>query len=112
MLEETDYTPPLIKSVKASDPLTVVLQYKRPAPNQLQVLSTPTAGAIYDPKLVEEHGGVKKATPNTWLASHSAGYGPYLLKSYQANHQTGARSEPQLLRTAEDEEDHSQLHPR
>jgi peptide/nickel transport system substrate-binding protein len=87
VLEETDYTPPLIKSVKATGPLTVVFQYKRPAPNQLQVLSTPTAGAIYDPKLVEEHGGVKKTTPNEWLASHDAGYGPYRLKSYSANHQ-------------------------
>lgn len=97
VLEETDYTPPLIKSVKASGPLTVVFQYKRPAPNQLQVLSTPTAGAIYDPKLVEEHGGVKKATPNAWLASHSAGYGPYILKSYQANHQLVLEANPNFF---------------
>jgi len=48
VLEETDYTPPLITSVKATGPLTVVFQYKRPAPNQLQVLSTPTAGALAD----------------------------------------------------------------
>ena len=97
VLEETDYTPPLIKSVKATGPLTVVFQYKRPAPNQLQVLSTPTAGAIYDPKLVEEHGGVKKATPNAWLASHDAGYGPYLLKSYQANHQLVLEANPNFF---------------
>jgi peptide/nickel transport system substrate-binding protein len=94
VLEETDYTPPLIKSVKATGPLTVVFQYKRPAPNQLQVLSTPTAGAIYDPKLVEEHGGVKKATPNEWLASHSAGYGPYEIKSYSASHQLVLEANP------------------
>ncbi|MHB8243161.1 MAG: ABC transporter substrate-binding protein [Solirubrobacteraceae bacterium] len=94
VLEETDYTPPLIKSVKATGPLTVVFQYKRPAPNQLQVLSTPTAGAIYDPKLVEEHGGVKKATPNEWLASHDAGYGPYLMKSYSPNHQLVLEANP------------------
>ena len=97
VLEETDYTPPLIKSVKATGPLTVVFQYKRPAPNQLQVLSTPTAGAIYDPKLVEAHGGVKKATPNEWLASHSAGYGPYLIKSYQANHQLVLEANPNFF---------------
>jgi peptide/nickel transport system substrate-binding protein len=97
VLEETDYTPPLIKSVKATGPLTVVFQYKRPAPNQLQVLSTPTAGAIYDPKLVEEHGGVKKATPNEWLASHSAGYGPYLIKSYSANHQLVLEANPNFF---------------
>ena len=97
VLEETDYTPPLIKSVKATGPLTVVFQYKRPAPNQLQVLSTPTAGAIYDPKLVEEHGGVKKATPNEWLASHDAGYGPYLLKSYSPNHQLVLEANPDFF---------------
>jgi peptide/nickel transport system substrate-binding protein len=97
VLEETDYTPPLITSVKATGPLTVVFQYKRPAPNQLQVLSTPTAGAIYDPKLVEEHGGVKKATPNEWLASHSAGYGPYLIKSYSANHQLVLEANPNFF---------------
>jgi peptide/nickel transport system substrate-binding protein len=100
VLEETDYTPPLINSVSAPDPLTVVFQYKRPAPNQLQVLSTPTAGAIYDPKLVEEHGGVKKLTPNAWLASHSAGYGPYLLKSYQANHQLVLERNPNFFEPA------------
>jgi peptide/nickel transport system substrate-binding protein len=97
VLEETDYTPPLIKSVTAPDATTVVFKYKRPAPNQLQVLSTPTAGAIYDPKLVEAHGGVKKATPNEWLASHSAGYGPYLIKSYQANHQLVLEANPSFF---------------
>jgi peptide/nickel transport system substrate-binding protein len=97
VLEETDYTPPLIKSVTAPNATTVVFKYKRPAPNQLQVLSTPTAGAIYDPKLVEAHGGVKKATPNEWLASHSAGYGPYLIKSYQANHQLVLEANPDFF---------------
>jgi peptide/nickel transport system substrate-binding protein len=87
VLEETDYTPPLVKSVTAPNSTTVVFHYKRPAPNQLQVLSTPTAGAIYDPKLVEAHGGQQPTKPNTWLASHSAGYGPYILQSYQPNHQ-------------------------
>jgi peptide/nickel transport system substrate-binding protein len=97
VLEETDYTPPLIKSVKATGPLTVVFQYKRPAPNQLQVLSTPTAGAIYDPKLVEEHGGQQKLKPNEWLASHSAGYGPYLLKSYSAGHEMVLEANPSFF---------------
>jgi peptide/nickel transport system substrate-binding protein len=87
VLEETNYTPPLLKSVTAPNPLTVVFRYRRPAPNQLQVLSTPTAGAIYDPKLVEAHGGQQPTKPNQWLASHSAGYGPFLLQSYQPNHQ-------------------------
>jgi peptide/nickel transport system substrate-binding protein len=97
VLEETDYTPPLITSIKEQGPLTVVITYKRPAPNQLQVLSTPTAGAIYDARLIEEHGGVKKATPNEWLASHSAGYGPYLLKSYSPNHQMVLEANPSFF---------------
>jgi peptide/nickel transport system substrate-binding protein len=97
VLEETDYTPPLITSITAPNPLTVVIKYKRPAPNQLQVLSTSDAGAIYDPKLVEANGGVKKATPNQWLASHSAGYGPYLLKSYSPNHQMVLEANPDFF---------------
>jgi peptide/nickel transport system substrate-binding protein len=97
VLEETDYTPPLIKSITAPDPMTVVIHYKRPAPNQLQVLSTPTAGSIYDPKLVEEHGGQQKEKPNEWLASHDAGYGPYLLKSYQPNHQMVLEANPNFF---------------
>ena len=87
VLEETDYTPPLIKSISAPNPLTVVIHYKRPAPDQPQVLSTPTGGAIYDPKLVEEHGGQQGTKPQQWLATHTAGYGPFLLQSYQPGHQ-------------------------
>ena len=97
VLEETDFTPPLVKSIQAPDPETVVIDYKRPAPNQLQTLSTPTAGAIYDPKLVEEHGGQKPATPNEWLGSHSAGYGPYLLKSYQPNREIVLEANPDFF---------------
>ncbi|MBS1861948.1 MAG: ABC transporter substrate-binding protein [Actinobacteria bacterium] len=97
VLEETDFKPPLIKSIEAPDATTLVINYKRPAPNQLQVLSTPTAGAIYDPKLVEEHGGQKPATPNEWLASHSAGDGPYLLKSYQANREIVLEANPEFF---------------
>jgi peptide/nickel transport system substrate-binding protein len=97
VLEETDYTPPLITSIKEVGPLTVVINYKRPAPNQPQVLSTPTAGAIYDPKLVEEHGGQQKEKPNEWLASHDAGYGPYLMKSYSAGHQLVLEANPSFF---------------
>jgi peptide/nickel transport system substrate-binding protein len=100
VLEETDYTPPLIESVTAPNSLTVVFHYKRPAPNQLQVLSTPTAGAIYDPKLVEAHGGQQKLKPNEWLASHDAGYGPYLLKSYSPNHQMVLEANPNFFEPA------------
>ena len=86
--EESQYTPPLVRSVTATGPLTVVIQYSRPAPNQLQVLAY-HAGAVYDPALVERHGGMgtKGGTPNPWLATHSAGFGPYLVESYQPGRQ-------------------------
>jgi peptide/nickel transport system substrate-binding protein len=100
VLEETDFSPPLVKSISAPDPTTVVIDYKRPAPNQLQTLSTPTAGAIYDQKLVEENGGQKPATPNEWLGSHSAGYGPYLLKSYQPNREMVLEANPDFFEPA------------
>lgn len=100
VLEETDYTPPLIKSVTATNSLTVVFHYKRPAPNQLQVLSTPTAGAIYDPKVVAAHGGQQASKPNQWLASHSAGYGPFTIQSYQPGHQLVLRRNPNFFQPA------------
>ncbi len=97
VLEETDTEPPLVKSVTAPDPSTVVIKYKRPAPNQLAALATPTAGAIYDPKVVEENGGQQPAEPNKYLSSHAAGYGPYLLKSYQPNHQIALTANPDFF---------------
>ncbi|MBS1862301.1 MAG: ABC transporter substrate-binding protein [Actinobacteria bacterium] len=100
VLEENDFKPPLIKSIEAPNPTTVVLNYKRPAPNQLQVLSTPTAGAIYDPKVVEENGGQKEGTPNEYLGTHSAGYGPYLLKSYKPNHEMVLEANPDFFEPA------------
>lgn len=97
VLEETDFEPPLIKSISAPNPTTLVINYKRPAPNQLQVLSTPTAGSIYDPKVVEENGGQKAATPNEYLGSHAAGYGPYLLKSYKPNREIVLEANPEFF---------------
>lgn len=97
VLEETQLDPPLIKSVSAPNSSTVVIKYSRPAPNQLQVLSTPTAGAIYDPKVVNAHGGVQKGKVNKWLATHSAGYGPYLLESYQPGHRLVMKANPDFF---------------
>ena len=100
VLEETQLKPPLIKSVSAPNPTTVVIKYQRPAPNQLQVLSTPTAGAIYDPSVVNAHGGVQAGKPNKWLASHTAGYGPYLLESYQPGHRMVLKANPDFFQPA------------
>jgi peptide/nickel transport system substrate-binding protein len=97
VLEETQLKPPLVTSVSAPNPTTVVIKYQRPAPNQLQVLSTPTAGAIYDPSVVNAHGGVQAAKPNKWLASHTAGYGPYLLDSYQPGHRMVLKANPDFF---------------
>jgi peptide/nickel transport system substrate-binding protein len=97
VLEETDFEPPLVKSIEAPDPTTLVIDYKRPAPNQLQVLSTPTAGSIYDPKVVEANGGQKAGTPNEYLGTHSAGYGPYLLKSYKPNREIVLEANPDFF---------------
>ncbi len=94
VLLENQFEPPLIKSIEAPDATTLVIKYSHPAPNQPQVLSTPTAGAIYDPKVVEENGGQKPGAPNEYLASHGAGAGPYLLKSYKPNHEMVLEANP------------------
>src|SRR5690606_18156149 len=41
------------------------------------------AGSIVDPSLVEANGGVVDNTPNEWLASNSAGSGPFILETYE-----------------------------
>jgi peptide/nickel transport system substrate-binding protein len=80
------FTPPLVKKVVAPNPTTVVLKLSQPDVNVPQDLAQPGTG-IVDPSVVQAHGGVKKNTPNQWMASHDAGYGPYLLSSYLPNHQ-------------------------
>ena len=88
-LEDNQYKPPLIKpqDMTAPNSTTVVLHLSRPSPDYLLALSDPSAAAVYDPALVEKNGGQKAGQPQKWLASHSAGYGPYLIQSYQPGHQ-------------------------
>lgn len=97
ILEENNFKPPLIKSVSAPNPLTVVIDYNRPAPNQVGTVGASSAGAIYDPKMVEEHGGYHGSEPNKWLATHSAGYGPYLIKSYQPGQKIVLEANPNFF---------------
>jgi peptide/nickel transport system substrate-binding protein len=78
------FDPPVVKRVTAPDAQTVVLHLSGPNQNMLQDLAMPAAG-IVDPAVVEAHGGVKAGKINPWMASHVAGYGPFLLQSYQAN---------------------------
>jgi peptide/nickel transport system substrate-binding protein len=86
VFEESEFKPELVTSITAPNPTTVVFNYRRPAPNQPAVLASPEM-SIYDPALVEAHGGQKGKKPNEWLATHQAGLGPYILKSYSPGHQ-------------------------
>jgi peptide/nickel transport system substrate-binding protein len=64
------------QSIEAVDDLTVVITLAKAEPLVLHALTQPNL-AIVDVKLVEEMGG------DEWLASHVAGFGPYLLEDYQ-----------------------------
>ncbi len=64
------------KSIEAPDEHTVVITLKRPEPLVLQALTKANTG-IVDVELVKQNGG------DDWVASHDAGFGPYLLKEYQ-----------------------------
>jgi peptide/nickel transport system substrate-binding protein len=75
--------PDLIKSITAPDPGTVVVSLTKPDPQVLAAFAD-TSGGIVDPKVVDAHGGVVANQVNTWMASHSAGGGAFILKSYAA----------------------------
>lgn len=96
---ESEFKPQLVTSITAPNPSTVVINYRRPAPNQPAVLASPEM-SIYDPALVEAHGGQKGKKPNEWLATHDGGYGPYLLKSYSAGHQMVLEANPNFFEPA------------
>jgi peptide/nickel transport system substrate-binding protein len=78
------YTPPQIKSIAAPNPTTLVITLSAPNPNFLQDMAQSSAAA-YDRQLIEAHGGVQANKINTWMSSHTAGSGPYLLKEYEPN---------------------------
>jgi peptide/nickel transport system substrate-binding protein len=99
VFEESEFKPELVTSITAPNPTTVVLNYRRPAPNQPAVLASPEM-SIYDPALVEAHGGQKGKKPNEWLAAHQAGLGPYLLKSYSPGHKMVLEANPNFFEPA------------
>jgi peptide/nickel transport system substrate-binding protein len=80
------YEPPLIKSIEVPDPHTLVISLSQPDVNALHGWAQPAAG-IVDPSVVESHGGVQADSINEWMSSNVAGYGPYLLESYEPNRQ-------------------------
>ena len=90
------FTPPVIKSISAPNSKTVVVKLRYANPNTLQDLAMPAAG-IVDPSVVEKNGGVKAGKVNTYMSSHAAGYGPYLLDSYQPNKQAVLSANPRFF---------------
>jgi peptide/nickel transport system substrate-binding protein len=81
-IQETQFKPPLVKSITAPNATTLVITYSRPNPNALQDLAQPAAGVV-DASVVALHGGVKAGKVNQWMAGHTAGYGPFLLDKYE-----------------------------
>jgi peptide/nickel transport system substrate-binding protein len=83
----------IFKSITAPNPTTFVITLTRPEPLIMHSLTQAHLG-IVDPGLVNANGGVQKGKPNSWMASHSAGSGPYLLKSYEPGRQAVFEANP------------------
>jgi peptide/nickel transport system substrate-binding protein len=87
------FSPPLIQSIVATSRYVVAIHLRHRDPHFLRVLPQP-GGAIVDKGLVDLHGGVKKNGINQWMASHSAGGGPYVLAQYQPGTQMVLKANP------------------
>jgi peptide/nickel transport system substrate-binding protein len=88
--------PPLIKSIEAPAPETLVIHLNHKDPNALQAWAQPAA-SIVDPSVVAEHGGDKKGAVNEWMQSHAAGAGPFTLESYEPNKQAVLTRNPDFI---------------
>jgi peptide/nickel transport system substrate-binding protein len=66
---------------EAVDQQTVVVRLARPEALYLPSLAHPTLG-IADVQAIKDNGGDVAGKPNQWIATHTAGSGPYLLKDY------------------------------
>lgn len=78
------YDPLLVQSIETPDPATVVITLSRPNANFLQSLAQPAA-SIVDASVIEANGGVVAGQANEYLASNTAGSGPFILEEYQPN---------------------------
>jgi peptide/nickel transport system substrate-binding protein len=76
----------LLKSIQTPSKTRVVVNLSRPEPLFIHSMTTPPM-SIVDPSVVEANGGQEKGKPNTWMAGHSAGGGPFVLKSYDPGRQ-------------------------
>ena len=82
-----------VKSFGARDKSTFVVELVKPNPSLIK--SWGTAGlAIVDPSVVEEHGGITPGEPNEYLASHTAGTGPYRVTEYEPNQRLVMEANP------------------
>lgn len=81
------------ETIAAQGPETVVFTSKTPNPALLYILANPACGALNE-KVVVKHGGTDAANASTkdsaenWLNTHSAGSGPYIMKSFSTTTQT------------------------
>lgn len=92
------FDPALITSIEAPSPDVVTINLRQQDPHFLRVLAQP-GGGIVDKGLVDLHGGVKANGINEWMASHSAGGGPYLLAQYQPGTQMVLKANPTFFGT-------------
>jgi peptide/nickel transport system substrate-binding protein len=86
----------IFKSITAPTPTTFVIKLTRPEPLIMHSLTQAHLGVV-DPGVVNANGGVQKGKPNAWMASHAAGSGPYLLKSYEPGRQAVFVANPGYL---------------
>jgi peptide/nickel transport system substrate-binding protein len=89
----TDGIPGLIHTIRTPDPTTVVFELSQADANFPQALAQPAAGVV-DKSVIDAHGGIEKDKPSQWMASHSAGAGPFLLSSYEPNRQAVLTANP------------------
>lgn len=68
-----------IVSITAPTPMTVLFKFRRPDP--LFLIDQTVHVGIIDERLLEEHGGLGRAG-STWISTHDAGSGPFVLSSY------------------------------
>lgn len=60
------------------DDYTVEIHLKNVCPFLLNLLADSRVGAIVDPAVVEEHGGIEAGSINEWMRNNSAGSGPFV----------------------------------
>lgn len=79
-----------IKAITKVDNATVKIELRRADPLFLTLLAQ-TGNGVVDRKLLARHGGDGEAGDH-WLATHSAGTGPYVLEAYNPDTQIDFRA--------------------